>query len=92
MATTRAAVASAIAEKSGLTKAQSESALSAFEAVIKESLAQDVAVKIPGFISFEKVQRSARTGRNPRSGEAIEIPAKAGVKISAGSGLKNSVA
>ena len=44
-----------------------------------------------GFGSFETKKRAARTGRNPRTGETIEIPATYGVRISAGSLLKKAV-
>jgi len=50
------------------------------------------AVKVTGLFSAERVERKARTGRNPRTGEEIEIPAGFGVKISAGSLLKKAVA
>ena len=45
-------------------------------------------VTIPGWISFEQTERSARTGRNPQTGEAIEVKASKAVKITAGSKLK----
>ncbi|MFZ1440369.1 MAG: HU family DNA-binding protein, partial [Candidatus Microthrix subdominans] len=43
---------------------------------------------IPGFISFEQTERKARMGRNPQTGEQIQVPATKAVKISAGSKLK----
>lgn len=46
-------------------------------------------VTIPGFITFEQTERSARTGRNPQTGEAIEVAASKAVKITAGSKLKS---
>jgi DNA-binding protein HU-beta len=48
-------------------------------------------VQITGFLSVERVERSARTGRNPATGEELQIPAGYGVKISAGSALKKAV-
>lgn len=45
-------------------------------------------VSIPGFITFEQTERSARTGRNPQTGEAIEVKASKAVKITPGSKLK----
>lgn len=45
-------------------------------------------VSIPGFITFEQTERSARTGRNPQTGETIQVKASKAVKITAGSKLK----
>ena len=82
---------SAIAAKSGLTKTDAESAINAFQEVLVESLAAGEAVKLTGLLSIERVERAARTGRNPRTGEEIQIPAGYGVKVSAGSLLKKAV-
>jgi len=68
-----------------------ERALAAFQAVLVESLAKGEAVKVTGLLSVERVERAARTGRNPRTGEEIKIPAGYGVKLSAGSTLKKAV-
>ena len=74
-----------------LTKAKADEALAAFQAVLVESLAKGEAVKVTGLLSVERVERAARTGRNPRTGEEIKIPAGYGVKLSAGSTLKKAV-
>jgi len=50
------------------------------------------AVKITGLMGIERVERAARTGRNPRTGEEIQIPAGYGVKVTVGSSLKKAVA
>jgi len=92
MALNRSELVSAIASKSGLTKTDADAALSAFQEVLIEQLGEGEAVKITGLFSAERVERKARTGRNPRTGEEIEIPAGFGVKISAGSLLKKAVA
>jgi Bacterial nucleoid DNA-binding protein len=92
MALNRSDVVAAIAEKAGLTKTQADAAVSALQEVLVSSLAKGEAVKLTGLLSVERVERAARTGRNPRTGETIEIPAGYGVKISAGSILKNAVA
>ena len=80
-----------IAERADLTKAKADEALAAFQAVLVESLAKGEAVKVTGLLSVERVERAARTGRNPRTGEEIKIPAGYGVKLSAGSTLKKAV-
>ncbi|PFG44693.1 DNA-binding protein HU-beta [Isoptericola jiangsuensis] len=91
MSLNKSELASAIAAKAGLTKSDSEAALNALQEVLVESLGKGEAVKITGLLSVERVERAARTGRNPRTGEEIQIPAGYGVKISAGSLLKKAV-
>ncbi len=58
---------------------------------IADALSRGDRVELRGFGAFSVKKRDARTGRNPRTGEAIEIPAGFGVKVSAGSVLKNAV-
>src|SRR5699024_11375822 len=83
----RTELVAAIAEKASLTKTQADAAVAALQEVLTSSLSQGEAVKITGLLSVERVERKARTGRNPRTGEEIQIPAGYGVKISAGSAL-----
>lgn len=82
---------SKIAQKSNLTKAQSEAAVNAFQDVLIESLKSGEGLRLTGVLSVERVKRAARTGRNPRTRETIQIPARYGVKLSAGSLLKKAV-
>lgn len=88
----RTDLVAAIAEKASLTKTNADAALSALQEVLVESLSKGEAVKVTGLLSVERVERAARTGRNPRTGEEIQIPAGYGVKVSAGSALKKAVA
>ncbi|GAA2240258.1 HU family DNA-binding protein [Rarobacter faecitabidus] len=90
MSLNRSDVISAIAGKSGLTKAQADEALSALQEVLLESVASGEGVKLTGLLAVERVERAARTGRNPRTGEEIAIPAGFGVKLTAGSLLKKA--
>lgn len=78
----------AIAEKAGLTKADSKKALEAFVKVVGEALHKDEKVALVGFGSFSVSERSARTGRNPQTGKSIEIAAKKVVKFKAGAELE----
>ena len=86
-----------IAEKSGLSKKQAEQALGAFidewrEAFIDsvtEALKEGDKVQLMGFGTFEVKERAARTGRNPSTGEAIEIPASKTPTFKAGKGLRD---
>ena len=83
----KAQLIDAIAEKAGLTKADSKKALEAFVATIGESLKKDEKVALIGFGSFSVSERSARSGRNPQTGKTITIPAKKVVKFKAGAEL-----
>ncbi|MEG0797648.1 MAG: HU family DNA-binding protein [Acidaminococcaceae bacterium] len=63
----------ATAETAGLTKKDSEKAVNAFLETVKEAVAKKEKVQLIGFGTFEPRVRAARTGKNPRTGEAIEI-------------------
>ena len=86
MSLNRTELIAKIAEESGLTKTDADKAISALQDVLVDSLS-----KITGLMSVERTERAARKGRNPRTGEEIQIPAGYGVKISAGSTLKKAV-
>ena len=82
----------ALAQKvEGMTKKEAAEAVNAVLDVIAEALAAGDDVKITGFGSFEVKARAARTGRNPKTGETVEIPASKYVAFSAGSLLKDKV-
>jgi DNA-binding protein HU-beta len=83
----------AMAEKApDLTKKQCEMALNAFVEGVSEALAKEDKVTLIGFGTFSVVERAARTGRNPSTGEPMEIPAKKVPKFSPGTSLKDKVA
>ena len=84
----KAQLIDAIAEKAGLSKADSKKALEAFVATIGESLKKDEKVALVGFGSFSVSERSARAGRNPQTGKTIQIPAKKVVRFKAGAELE----
>ncbi len=80
-----------VAQKAGLSLKDSNAAVNAFMSVIKETLAKGDVVTLVGFGSFLVRDRAARTGHNPRTGEALDIPA---VKVPAfrpGKSLKDHV-
>ena len=81
----------AVAEKAQITKKEAAAAVNAVLDVIADALAAGDDVKITGFGSFEVKERAARTGRNPKTGEAVEIPASKYVAFGAGSTLKDKV-
>ena len=79
--------------------AQTELPVSSVDAVIKElqsaicvQMKERGEVRLPGFGSFKTSERAARTGRNPKTGETMEIGARTAVSFSAGKRLKESVA
>lgn len=81
----------AMADKTGLSKKDAEKAVKAFIDVVSEELVKGGKVQLVGFGTFEVAERAAREGRNPRSGEAMTIPASKMPKFKAGKALKDSV-
>ena len=82
----------AVAEKTGLSKKDSDAAVAAVVDSITESLVNGEKVQLVGFGSFEVKNRSARMGRNPHTKEQIEIPAAKVPVFKAGKALKDTVA
>jgi DNA-binding protein HU-beta len=87
----RSELTASAAARSGLTTQVVDQALHALQAVITEALVKGEKVTVPGFLTLEAVQRSAREGRNPATGEKMQIPARTAVKVSAGQSLKRAV-
>ncbi len=82
---------SAIAEKTGLTKADVEKMVGAFVDTTKETLAKGESLQLIGFGTFSVSERAARTGRNPQTGKEIQIAAKKVAKFKAGKALDETV-
>lgn len=82
----------AVAEKAGMSKKDTEKAINGVFDAIGEALAKGDKVQIAGFGGFEVKAREARTGRNPKTGETIEIAASKAPVFKAGKGLKDKVA
>jgi len=80
-----------IAEKSGMTKKDAEKSLNAFIETVTEALAAGDKIALVGFGTFETKKRAARKGKNPRTGEVINIPAANVPAFKVGQGLKNAV-
>ena len=85
-------IINSIAQNSGLTKADSARALDAFIQTVSESLQQRKEIRLVGFGTFTTADRRATEGRNPRTGESIQIPATTLPKFRAGKVLKETVA
>jgi DNA-binding protein HU-beta len=81
-----------IAEVSGLSKADAERALDGFVSVVTGTLKGGEEVRMLGFGTFCTTKRAATTGRNPKTGEPINIPAKTSPRFKPGQRLKNAVA
>ena len=81
----------AMAEKAELSKKDSEKALKAFIDVVSEELKNGGKIQLVGFGTFEVSERAARTGKNPQTGAAIQIPASKAPKFKAGKALKDAV-
>ena len=81
----------AIAEKSGITKKDAERVLSATVETIAAAMAKGDRVQLSGFGIFETKKREARTGRNPHTKQAIEIPASTVPVFKASKNLKETV-
>ena len=80
-----------VAEKAGLTKKDAEKAVNALFDCVQQALAAGEKVQLIGFGTFEVKQRAARKGRNPRTGQDIEIPASSSPSFKAGKALKDAV-
>ena len=81
----------AIAEKSGLTKKDAEAALTAYTEVVTDALKAGDSVQLIGFGTFEVRERAARQGRNPLTGETIEIAAAKAPAFKPGKALKDAI-
>ncbi|MDO4821589.1 MULTISPECIES: HU family DNA-binding protein [Rothia] len=91
MAKNRSELVAEVAEKAGTSQAAVNGVLDALFQVFEASVAQGEKITIPGWMAIERTDRAARTGRNPQTGETIQIPAGHGVKLTAGSKLKAAV-
>lgn len=81
----------AIANGSGVTKAAASKVLDVFMTTVTDALKSGDQVVLPGFGSFSTGLRSARTGRNPQTGQTIQIKASRVAKFKAGKTLKEAV-
>ena len=82
---------SAVAGKAGLSKSDAAKAVDGMFESVSGALSSGDEVRIVGFGTFSVANRKATTGRNPRTGEAINIPASRQPKFKAGKGLKAAV-
>lgn len=87
----KADLVNSISEQTGLTKTKSNQVLDVMASIITETLSKGEKVTLVGFGTFTTNERRARKGRNPKTGEVIDIPAKRVAKFKAGSSLTKTV-
>jgi DNA-binding protein HU-beta len=78
----------AMADSAGISQKDAGAALDAMFETIAAEIGKGNQVSITGWLKVEKAKTSARTGRNPQTGEAIQVPAGTRAKVTAGSKLK----
>ena len=88
---TKSELVSEIARGADLNNKQAEAALNAFTSAVTKELAAGGKVQLVGFATFDVKERAARTGRNPRTGESIDIAASKVASFKAGNVLKQAV-
>ncbi|MCY8499842.1 HU family DNA-binding protein [Bacillus atrophaeus] len=81
----------AVAEKLGVTKKEATPKVEAVFEVLAETLSKGEEIKVSGFGTFEVRERAARKGRNPQTGEEIDIPATKAPAFKAAKALKDAV-
>jgi DNA-binding protein HU-beta len=88
---TKAELITGMAKSAGLTKADSERALNAFVTIAKTAIRKEGRLPLAGFGTFVVVNRKARTGRNPQTGQPIQIKASKVVRFRTGKELKENI-
>ncbi len=81
----------AVAARAAISKSDAGNAVDAVFSTIEGALSREDTVSLIGFGTFSISDRAARTGRNPRTGETIQIAASRAPKFKAGKGLKDAV-
>lgn len=87
----RSELITTVSDATGLTRADATRAVNVLLGTISERLAQGESVSLSGFGSFDRVERAPRTGRNPRTGQAVPIPARKAVRFKPAKDLKDKV-
>ncbi|SDY39912.1 DNA-binding protein HU-beta [Modestobacter sp. DSM 44400] len=86
----KAELVSAIAKRADVPASTVDSVIDGLREELVEAITRGEKVAVPGLLTVERTQRSARTGRNPQTGESLEIAAANTVKVTAGSNLKKA--
>jgi DNA-binding protein HU-beta len=88
---TKSELIDAVADHAGVSKSDAERTIGAFFDVVVSTTKGGDKVAWPGFGTFQTTERSARTGRNPQTGEPVQIAASTAMKFSASSALKSAL-
>ena len=88
---TKAEFVTKMMERTGFTKADAEKGVNAFLETVADALKSGDKVAFTGFGTFEVTERAAREGRNPQTGEKMQLKAVKAPKFKAGKGLKDAV-
>lgn len=91
MSLTKKELIAKVADETGYSRKDTELVLDSLAGTVSEMLASGAEFVLPGVGKFSTSQRAARTGRNPATGESIQIPASTSVKFSATKALKDAV-
>jgi DNA-binding protein HU-beta len=86
----KAELVSAISKRADVPASTVDSVIDGLREELVEAITRGEKVAVPGLLTVERTQRSARTGRNPQTGESIDIAASNTVKVTAGSNLKKA--
>ena len=88
---TRKELVQAVADRTGTSTSDADAAVKAVLTALTEALARGEVVRLAGFGTFETRDRPARTGRDPRTGRPVDVPAKRAVRFRAGVALRGAV-
>ncbi|MBU2759723.1 HU family DNA-binding protein [Acidithiobacillus sulfurivorans] len=88
---TKSEFVTAMAQHGAMSKAEAERVFQAFRQTLERALPTAGKIVFPGFCTFEVVEKPARKGRNPATGQEIDIPAKKTIKIKAGKEFTDTV-
>ncbi len=80
-----------VSDKTGLTKKETGNVIDAITDTVKETMSKGERITLIGFGTFHVMKRKAREGRNPQTGEKLQIPAKKVPKFKAGKKLREAV-
>ncbi len=83
-------VVGAVAERAGVSQADAAKCIDALLELACDEVANGGEINLTGYMKISTVQRAARMGRNPQTGESVSVPASTGVKIQAGTRLKSA--
>lgn len=87
----RAELIAAMAEQADISKMEADNVLRAFTEIVTQELSKGGKVQLIGFGTFEVSERAARMGRNPQTGEEMQIASSRAPKFKAGKALKDAV-